>query len=121
MFHLMSTKVKIEGFERPLVEPQELPDPVLVRRATARDDSRIRVLAALDDRRLPEGPFLVAEIGGDLLAAMSLSESAVIADPFRRTADAEDLLRLRAAQIAQRSPVIGVRSQRGSLRPATAA
>jgi hypothetical protein len=115
MFHLPSTKstsIHLEGFERPLHEPQDLPDPVLVRRATAADAARIRTIARLDDRRLPDGPFLVADLSGEVVAAMSLSSGDVVADPFRRTRDATDLLRLRAAQIAaqrERLSVVGER------------
>ena len=101
MFYLPSTpKIEIEGFERPAVEPPELPEAVLVRHAVARDESPIRAIARLDDRRMPGGPFIVAELGGEIVAAMSLKTRAVVADPFRRTADATDLLRLRADQIA---------------------
>jgi hypothetical protein len=102
MFHLPSTKtshIHVEGFRRPAVE---LPESVLVRRAAPRDDARIRTLARLDDRRLPGGPFIVAELGGEIVAALSLKTRAVVADPFRRTADAGALLRMRADQIAAR-------------------
>src|SRR4051794_17788007 len=112
MFLLPSTKsshVKIEGFERPAVEPPELPEAVLVRHARSLDDRRIRQLAHLDDCRLPDGPFIVAELGGATIAAMSLSTGDVVADPFRRTADAADLLRLRAAQLAAREQEIAAR------------
>ena len=105
MFHLPSTKssyIHLEGFERPAVEPPELPESVLVRHAAPRDAARIRTLARLDDRRMPGGPFLVAELGGEVVAAMSLKTRAVVADPFRRTADVSALLRMRADQIAAR-------------------
>src|SRR3954471_16739140 len=110
MFHLPSTKrttISLDGFKRPLHEPAELPeDAVLVRRARAADAARIRTLAYLDDRRLTDGPFLVAEIAGEPIAAMSLSSGQVVADPFRRTRDAVGLLRMRVGQIAQRERAI---------------
>jgi len=124
MFHLPSTKstsIHLDGFERPAVEPDLLPDPVLVRRATPADLSRIRTLAHLDDRRLSDGPHLVAEVGGEAIAAMSLSSGQVVADPFRRTRDAEELLRLRAAQIAERERALAAAGESRRLRPATAA
>jgi hypothetical protein len=105
MFHLPSTKsttIHLEGFERPAVEPTALPESVLVRRATGGDVSRIRTLALLDCRRIGEGPYLVAEIADEMLAAMSLTDGTVVADPFRRTREAVELLRMRAAQIAER-------------------
>jgi len=74
-------------------------ESVLMRRATSSDTSRISLLARLDDRRMPAGPFLVAEVGGEIVAARSLSTGAVVADPFRPTADAVAMLALRASQI----------------------
>src|SRR3712207_5345182 len=103
MYYLPSTpKIEIEGFERPAVEPPELPElpeAVLVRHAGPRDEARVRVLSRLDDRRMPGGPLIVAELRGEIVAARSLLTGAVVADPFRRTKDATDLLRLRAEQI----------------------
>src|SRR5689334_25107564 len=110
MFHLPSTKsttIRLEGFDRPAVEPPALPEPVLVRRATNGDLSRIRTLALLDDRRIGEGPYLVAEIAEEMLAAMSLTSGKIVADPFRRTRDAVELLKMRAAQIAERERQLG--------------
>ena len=105
MFHLPSTKtttIHLEGFDRPLVEPSALPESVLVRRATAGDHPSIRTLALLDSRRIGDGPYLVAEIADEMLAAMSLTTGTIVADPFRRTREAVELLRMRAAQIAAR-------------------
>src|SRR3954451_6303242 len=75
-------------------------EPMLMRRATAGDSARVWELARLDDKRLPAGPFLVAELGGEIEAAVSLSSGAIVANPFRLTADAVALLRLRAAQVS---------------------
>jgi hypothetical protein len=124
MFHLPSTKsttIRLDGFDRPLQQPAELPeDAVLVRRARAGDAARIRVLALLDDRRLSDGPYLVAEIAGESIAAMSLSNGQVVADPFRRTRDAVELLRMRAGQIAQRERTIATARESHALKPAAA-
>jgi hypothetical protein len=73
---------------------------MLMRRATAADTARLRTLAYLDDKRLPAGPFLVAETGGEIVAARSLATGSVVADPFRLTSDIVAMLRLRASQIA---------------------
>jgi hypothetical protein len=77
-------------------------EPMLMRRAVAADAGRIWELARLDDKRLPAGPFLVAELAGSIEAAVSLSSGAVVANPFRLTADAVAMLRLRAAQVSER-------------------
>jgi hypothetical protein len=115
MFLLPSTKsshLKIDGFERPAVEPVELPEPVLVRHAGAADEQRIRQLAQLDARRVPAGPYLVAELGGETIAAISMSTADVVADPFRRTIEATELLRMRSAQIAARERQLAARRER---------
>ena len=80
--------------------PQDT-EAVLMRRATADDTARIRTLARLDDRRMPAGPFLVAELRGEIVAARSLATGSVIADPFRLTNDIVAMLRLRASQVSE--------------------
>jgi hypothetical protein len=91
---------------------------VLMRRATAEDAARIRALAYLDDKRLPAGPFLVAETGGEIVAARSLATGTVVADPFRLTSDIVAMLRLRASQVSE----LGERrSRRDSFQYAVAA
>src|SRR3954449_13229314 len=76
-------------------------EAVLMRRATAEDAARIRALARLDDKRLPAGPFLVAETGGEIVAARSLASGGVVADPFRLTTDIVAMLRLRASPVSE--------------------
>ena len=124
MFLLPSTEPsyrQLEGFApQPAAAPRELPEPVLVRNATAADERRIRVLARLDDRRYPAGPHLVAELSGEIVAALSLASGSVVADPFRRTREASDLLRLRAAQIAQHDDAGAARQAPTALAPAGA-
>jgi hypothetical protein len=87
-------------------------ESVLMRRASSSDTARIRLLARLDDRRMPAGPFLVAELGGEIVAARSLSTGAVVADPFRLTADAVAMLALRASQIGPSSELGARRAAR---------
>jgi hypothetical protein len=74
-------------------------ETVLMRRATDADSARIRTLALLDNKRAPAGPFIVAEAGGEVLAAESLSSGTVVADPFRLTSDLVAMLHLRATQL----------------------
>jgi hypothetical protein len=76
------------------------PEAMVVRHATPADEPQIRVLSRLDDQRVPSGPFLVAEVGDAAVAAVSLSSGAAVADPFRPTSDAVEMLRLRARQTA---------------------
>ena len=50
--------------------------------------------------RLDDGRILIAEVGEELRAALSLSEGSVVADPFHPTADVVELLRDRAAEFS---------------------
>jgi hypothetical protein len=72
---------------------------VVIRPAVAADAVAVLRLAALDSARPPTGETLVAEQAGSLVAALSLSDGNVIADPFRPTADIVGLLRMRAGQL----------------------
>ena len=76
-----------------------VPDQVTIRRAYPDDAPALARLAALDCRRLPTGEVLVAEVDGQLWAAVSISTNLVIADPFRPSAGLVRLLRMRAAQL----------------------
>jgi len=67
-----------------------------IRRATAADASAVRRLAELDSAFPPTGDVLLAEMGDELWAALSVDTGAAVADPFRPSADLVDLLRLRA-------------------------
>jgi hypothetical protein len=63
------------------------------------DGDALRVLAERDTARVPAGRVLAAQVGGRIVAAISLDTRRVIADPFLPTADAVELLRRRATQI----------------------
>jgi hypothetical protein len=63
------------------------------------DRSAVERLAERDSASLPDGDALGAEINGELVAAISLIDGTVIADPFRPTTSATELLRLRARQL----------------------
>jgi hypothetical protein len=82
-------------------EAVAVPEPVTVRLAKAADWPALRRVAELDSAILPSAPMLVAERDGRLLAALSLGDRAVVADPFVPTADVVALLELRARQIAR--------------------
>jgi hypothetical protein len=68
-----------------------------VRFAYPDDHVALRRLAALDSSAPLPGPLLVAEVGGELWAAVSLvGDPRAIADPFHHTAELVALLRERA-------------------------
>lgn len=60
---------------------------ITIRPAYADDDAAVRRLAALDDRRVPAGPLVLAEVDGDLRAAVSTADLTAIANPFESTAE----------------------------------
>ena len=80
-------------------------DDVVIRRSTAYDEPALRRLAQLDDRRMGRGEHLVAEVAGEMRAAVSLVDGVAIADPWHRTADLVELLRLSAARAGEARPV----------------
>lgn len=81
---------------------------ILIREARETDEAALRTLSQRDSARPPAQPLLVAERGGELRAAISLADGAVVADPFERTADLVELLEARAAHL--------LRAQAGTLR-----
>jgi hypothetical protein len=86
-----------------------------IREARAADDAALRLLAALDGGRVPAGRILVAEVDGEIVAAVPLAGGPAIADPFRRTSALVNLLGLRAAQLRgmERDRKRGGRRRRG--------
>ena len=78
-----------------------MPDPVTVRFAGAADAPALARLAELDSSALPGAPLLVGERDARPVAALSLSDGALVADPFVPTADVVALLQLRARQLGQ--------------------
>ncbi len=71
-----------------------------IRIAGPADAEALDRLAALDSAEELEGEVLLAEVGGELRAAVSLESSRAVADPFHRSADLVSFLRVRAEQLA---------------------
>src|SRR3954452_2182243 len=74
---------------------------ISIRTAHRDDYTALWHVAALDDSTLPDGRLLLAELDGEVAAAVSIDTREAVADPFRHTAEAVDLLRLRAGQLAR--------------------
>ena len=73
---------------------------ITIRFAYPDDAAAVRRLAALDSQPLPPAPLLVAEVAGELWAAVSATgEARTIADPFRHTAELVALLHERADRL----------------------
>jgi hypothetical protein len=84
-------------------------DSTLALRVAQPDETRVlRRLADLDDSPPLDGEVLLALVDGEAVAALSLSDGRVVANPFLPTADTVTLLALRASQLsrsrARRSP-----------------
>ena len=70
-----------------------------IRPARPEDSRTLRDLAALDSARPLTGEALIAESNGSAIAAVELDSGRGVADPFVRSAQAIDLLRVRRAQL----------------------
>jgi hypothetical protein len=77
-------------------------DPILIRRAYPDDASAVARLALLDSKRLPADSYLVAEVDGELKAALGLDSGAVASDPFHASAPLVKLLHLHAEALRRR-------------------
>jgi hypothetical protein len=71
-----------------------------IRMAYPDDRAALERLARLDARPLPSEPLVVAEVGGDLWAAVSIRDGGAVADPFQPSGALVDLLQARRAQLA---------------------
>jgi hypothetical protein len=74
---------------------------IAMRTATGSDDRIVRKLAALDSASAPQGPVVIALVDGRPVAAASLTDGRVVADPFEPTAEVVELLQARVAASAQ--------------------
>jgi hypothetical protein len=74
-------------------------DHVMIRFSRADDAAAISRLAQLDSARPPHGRLLVAEVAGELRAALALDGGAAVADPFHHTLEIVSLLELRRGQL----------------------
>ena len=88
---------------------------VTVRHARRDDAEALAALAALDSSHAPSGAVLVAEVDGELWAAVSLDDGHAIANPFRPSGELAFHLLGRARELhrATRSkPKRGLRVRR---------
>jgi hypothetical protein len=75
--------------------------PSIEVRPSDRDEAKlIRRLAALDDAPELDGQVLLGLVDGDPVAAVSLSDGRVVADPFVGTGEVVTLLRVRAKHLS---------------------
>ena len=73
---------------------------ITFRTATADDETLLRDLSELDSQHALRRPAVIATVDGDAVAAISLADGQIVADPFTRTEDVVVLLRARVAALA---------------------
>jgi hypothetical protein len=73
--------------------------PITIRPARPTDASALARLAELDSAAALKLPAVIAEVAGEVRAAVSLSDGAAIADPFNHSAGMVQLLHARAEQL----------------------
>ena len=88
-------------------------ESVTIRMARAEDADRVANLAALDSAPAPEGRVLLAEVGEDLWAALSLEDCHAVGDPFHPTGELVFLLVERGRQLRRHEQR---RTRRGLMR-----
>ena len=71
-------------------------EPITITHSTDENNKELWRLAALDDRRAPNGPALLAYVGGELRAAVGIVDGRAVADPFHRTAELVEILQFQA-------------------------
>jgi hypothetical protein len=81
--------------------PSTADTTIVIRRAGAADAKVLARLAALDSATAPGADSLIAELDGRPVAALDLAHGRVVADPFTRTSDLVELLRLRATRMRE--------------------
>ena len=83
-----------EGYSRP---PQTVRTAIELRLSACRDE--LERLSQLSERPLHEGDWIVADVDGVAVAAVSVEDGATVYDPFKPTSQALSLLKLRRKQV----------------------
>jgi hypothetical protein len=77
--------------------PQPVRTAIQLRLSACREE--LERLAALSEQQLHGGDWLVADVDGVPVAAMSVDDGATLYDPFRPSLQAVSLLKLRRKQV----------------------
>jgi hypothetical protein len=94
----------------------------VIRQAAEDDTPTLRRLAELDGKQPFAGPALIAEADGAAVAAISLFDERVVADPFAPTTVAVQVLRMRLGALRAYSATPSVVERvRAAMRPFVAA
>jgi hypothetical protein len=94
---------------------------ITIRTAGPADLVALGRLAQRDSRPVPDGELLIALVGGEARAAISLASDETIADPFHRTEELVGMLTMRRARLRgktrPRRGLKGLLGRRGSSAP----
>ena len=94
---------------------------LVLRRSASWDAEALTRLAQLDGAPSPTQPMLVAELSGEIVAAVPFEGGRAIADPFRPTAALVELLHARTRLLAAAAPSGRLQRLRPPMRLRTAA
>jgi len=84
------------------IAPAAFWEGLTLRLATACDRAALARLAELEQAEQPAEPVLLGVVMQRAVAAVSLSDGRIVADPFFATSELVELLRLRARQLRRR-------------------
>jgi hypothetical protein len=84
------------GLHRERASQMNTPDTITIRRESPADRPALDRLAGRDSQHLPSDEFLLAEVGGELWAAVGMNSGVLVADPFRPSGEVAEFLRVRA-------------------------
>jgi hypothetical protein len=79
--------------------PTLAPQSITIRPLREDDVAAVERLAELEERRVPAGALLLADVEGTIEAAVSIESGEAIANPFAPSAGVVTLLEHRAAQL----------------------
>jgi hypothetical protein len=108
-YHLAMARLRAEQLERNVARhghhadrahsAPRPPQPLTMRLAREEDATRLAQTTGVTRDLLPLPPLLIGEVAGRPVAALSLSDGAVVAERFDGVRDVVALLRVRAAQV----------------------
>jgi hypothetical protein len=94
---------------------------ITIRPGDPEDLVALRGLAQRDSRPVPDGELLIALVGGEARAAISLASGETIADPFHRTEELVGMLTMHRSRLRgkgrPRGGLKGLLGRRGSSAP----
>ena len=113
--------VALPGRPQRLQRPLDAAGELLIRVARPDDRPALDDLAARDSRPRLQGEALIAELDGVVVAALSLRDGRLVADPWKPTAVIGDQLRLRASSITATTAPAGPLKRLRRIAPARVA